>query len=118
MSVCLLCLCLSDVSLGQLPPPRIMPAEVPYMTPVPTVIEPVRPITLAEFAASFRPAPGTYQVVFLNPVTKCATPVTFTLPPGCPKVCVSRREITFDYGKCEVHVRFRICTGKVVIIND
>jgi hypothetical protein len=35
--------------------------------------------------------------------------VCFTLPPGCPKVCVKgalRRCIEFDYGKREVEVWF------------
>jgi hypothetical protein len=77
----------------------------------------VKPITLAEFAATFKPEPGTYEITFLHPRKKCPVCVTFTLPPGCPKMCVYRNEIVFDYGKHKVDVRFRLF-GKVSVITD
>jgi hypothetical protein len=102
----LMALCLSA---GQLPPPRVLPVEGP-----PAVVQ---PITLCDFAAAFKPAPGKYEVLFVNPVTGCPTPVCFTLPCGCVKdVRVSRRQITFDYGTSKVTIKFRIITGRPVVL--
>jgi hypothetical protein len=104
----MLALCLSTT---QLPPPRLLPAD---QVPAPAV---VRPIALGEFAASFKPAGGKYEVLFCNPVTGCPTPVCFCLPDGCVKcVRVTRRQITFDYGNCQVSIRFRIITGRPVVL--
>jgi len=91
-------------------PPGLVPV-LPPPTPAPAV---VHPIPHGVFASTFKPAPGTYAVVFLHPGSKCAVPVTFTLPPGCPKVEVRAREVVFDYGKREVEIRFKIC-GKVAV---
>jgi len=103
-SMMLLCL-----SAGQLPPPRVLPVEA-----APAII---RPIALGDFAASFKPAPGNYEVLFVNPVTGCPTPVCFTLPSGCIKcVRLSRRQVTFDYGNCQVTIKFRIITGRPVVL--
>jgi hypothetical protein len=80
----------------------VLPAPTPL--PVPT---PLRPPTHAEFARHFQPLPGNYEVVLLHPFTHCPVQVCFTLPPGCPKkVRVERRELEFDYGRCEVEIRF------------
>ena len=58
-----------------------------------------------------------YEVLFVNPVTSCPTPVCFTLPCGCVKnVRVSRRQVTFDYGTSQVTIKFRIITGRTVVI--
>lgn len=65
--------------------------------------------TIQEFAASFKAAPGNYEVVVMHPYTNCPVKVCFNLPQGCPKVCVKgvlRRCVEFDYGKCEVQVWF------------
>ena len=67
-----------------------------------------KPITVDDFAATFKPLPGTYEVTFLHPCSKCPVNVTFTLPPGCPKMIVSKRDIYFDYGKSYVDIRFRL----------
>lgn len=87
------------------PPPEVLlpPAGAPVLPP-PAL---VRPPTHAEFARQFQPAPGRYEVVLLHPCTNCPVQVCFTLPPGCPKrVRVERRELEFDYGRCEVEIRF------------
>lgn len=97
MMASLLCLCLS---VGELPPPT-----------------PVRPLTVEEFAATFRPEPGTYEVLFLHPVSKKPVNVTFTLPPGCVRVRWEKREIVFDYGKQVIRLRFRLL-GKVAVISE
>ena len=56
-------------------------------------------MTPDEFAKTFQPKPGSYEVTLLNPVTNQPTPVRFTLPDGSPKrVLVHRREIEFEYG--------------------
>lgn len=90
----------------QAPPP---PPAAPVLAPASTLPPPalVRPPTHAEFARQFQPAPGRYEVVLLHPFTHCPVQVCFTLPPGCPKkVRVERRELEFDYGRCEVEIRF------------
>ena len=89
-----------------LPPPAVVPA--------PSSLIPVRPLTPAEFAASFKPLPGTYEVLFLHPKTGCPVKVCFTLKPGCiRKVCATSHKIVFDYvGQCDVVIRFMLC-GKV-----
>ncbi len=89
------------------PAAPVVPAPVVPPAPLPPPPAPVRPPTIGEFAASFQPAPGTYQVTLLHPLTGCPVPVCFTLPPGCPcKVRVQRRELEFDYGRREVEIRF------------
>jgi len=83
--------------------------------PPPTV---VRPIRHEDFAATFQPAPGTYEVVFLHPGSRCPVKVCFTLPEGCPRqVRVSRRSLEFDYGRECVRIRFQI-GGKVKVLYD
>lgn len=93
---------------GQTPPP--LPAEPPILPP-PSVLTspaPASAFTLRDFAKSFTPAPGDYEVILLHP-TKCyPVKVCFTLPPGCPKVHVTKRQLEFDYGKREVRIRFPI----------
>ena len=90
------------------PPPAVVypgdPPPVPL--PGPAVVE--RPPTLEEFAASFQPAPGHYEVVLLNPETCCPVKVCFTLPCGCPKVRVHDKSLVFHYGLLDnVSIRFR-----------
>lgn len=85
--------------------------------PVPEQATPIRAMTLQKFAASFKPAPGNYEVWLINPVTCCPEKVCFTLPCGCPRVEVSRREIEFDYGRHEVRIRFRLL-GRLAVIYD
>ncbi len=55
--------------------------------------------TLEEFAGSFQPKGGSYELSIVSPVTKQVTPVRFTLPEGTPRrVQVRRNEIEFNYG--------------------
>jgi hypothetical protein len=89
------------------PPP--VPVE-PVPLPVPRAVTPPTPdvvpaLTPAQFASSFRPLPGTYEVVLQHPVTCCPVKVCFTLP-SCPrKVKVHRRELVF------------VCPGHTVVVR-
>ena len=95
---------------GDPPPVPLPPAEPVTVAPVPVSPPPgvvVRPPTLEEFAASFQPAPGHYEVVLLNPETCCPVKVCFTLPCGCPKVRVHDKSLVFHYGLLDnVSIRF------------
>lgn len=114
-AVCLVWLSLSP---NQLPPPRVLlPVDgvpPPLVAPAPI---PVRALSIAEFAATFQPAPGNYEVFLLHPNTGCPVCVKFCLPPGCPKVRTTKRMVTFDYGKHEVRIRFKIIGGDLVVSN-
>jgi hypothetical protein len=98
-------------ALTDTPPP--LPKE-PEPIPVPKRGDPTptvraRPMTLTEFATTFEPRPGTYEVDLIHPGTGNAIRVAFTLPEGTPrKVRLKRREIDFDYGKQTVSIRFLI----------
>ncbi|HEV3237200.1 MAG TPA: hypothetical protein VGZ25_09445, partial [Gemmataceae bacterium] len=97
---------------GNQNPPPVPKQEivVPGAVLVPAPLE-VRPMTLAEFAEAFKPAPGTYEVVLLHPDTCCPVKVCFTLPCGCPKkVKLHKRTLTFVYDGCEkVRIRMALC---------
>jgi hypothetical protein len=102
------------------PPPVPVP-DVPLPAPRPVVATPAvpvsRPPTPREFAASFRPLPGTYKVVLQHPVTCAPVEVCFTLPPGCPrKVRVRPRELDFVYPGHTVAIRF-VHNGSVRVRN-
>ena len=88
-------------------PPQVVPAPPP-------AIVPVRPLTVNEFAASFQPLPGRYEVLLIHPKTGCPVKVCFTLKPGCiRKVRATSHKIEFVYaGKCDVVIRF-LHGGKV-----
>jgi hypothetical protein len=89
-----------------LPPGTVAP---PQPGPVQTTIPPpqARPLTPAEFAASFKPGPGNYEVVLLHPRSGQPVQVNFTLPPGqLRRIRVSRLHLVFDYGRQEVTIRF------------
>ena len=94
------------VPLPPAEPAPVVPAPVPLPAPGPEAVI-VRPPTLEEFAASFHPAPGHYEVVLLNPETCCPTKVCFTLPCGCPTVRVHEKSLVFHYGFLDnVAIRF------------
>ncbi len=104
----------ATLTAGQLPPP-VPPQEVAPVIPAAPVQ--TKLITLDEFAATFQPLPGTYEIMFLHPIKKCPVNVTFTLPAdcGCPKTRVRKHEIVFDYGgKHDVDIHFRLF-GKVTV---
>jgi len=106
-------------------PPLVVPAPTPIGPPTRRQAEPppvpveelrtlpvspvpvVRPLTVQEFAASFRPVAGTYEVMLEHPRTHRPVKVCFTLPEGAPrKVRVNRLKLEFDYGRRKVTVRF------------
>jgi hypothetical protein len=107
------------------PPPTVAPPAVslapglpagPQVVPVlpaPALL-PVRPLTVSEFAASFRPLPGRYEVLLIHPKTGCPVKVCFTLKPGCIRtVRVNSHKIDFVYARqCDVVIRF-LHSGKV-----
>jgi hypothetical protein len=89
------------------PPEGALPAPQPLPIPPPPTVIPVRPLTVAEFVASFTPLPGSYEVLLIHPKTGCPVKVCFTLPPGClRKVWVNGHKIEFGY-KCQRDVVIR-----------
>lgn len=99
---------------GPLPAPQALPDVPPPSIAPPPAVVPLRPMTVQEFAATFKPLPGNYEVLLIHPKTCCPVKVCFTLPPGClRKVRVTKHKIVFDY-KCQRNVVIRfICCGKV-----
>jgi hypothetical protein len=83
------------------PPSVIVEAPPPVIAPAPAVF------TVKEFARAFQPIPGHHTVWLDHPKTCRPVKVCFDLPPGCPKVKASKHRLEFDYGKCEVTIRFR-----------
>ncbi len=112
------------------PPPAVVypypaPVVVAPLPPAPIPVQPVAPamvavranppgapaLTLAEFAQTFRAAPGTWQATFKHPRTGLAVTATFTLPPGTPRVIVGPRALEFDYGRVSVVIAFTLNGG-------
>jgi hypothetical protein len=88
------------------PAPSFDPPSVPLPPPTPVAVG--RAPTVAEFAASFSPRPGSYEVVVEHPLTHCPVKVCFSLPAGCVKdVHVRPRSLQFDYGFCKDKVAIR-----------
>jgi len=92
--------------------PNAAPVAVPVQVPAPRLPSPppvvvAKPLTLDEFAASFKPAPGTYQALLINPLTKNAVKATFTLPAGNPIIRVFPRRLEFDYGRRRQNIEIR-----------
>ena len=96
-----------DVRVGR----PVGPVVVPVPPPAPVIVQVP---TLEEFAASFRPAPGTYEVTLRHSRSGCPVTVCFTLPAGCPKVCLSRHQLDFEYPCEDVRIRCQIF-GKVKV---
>jgi hypothetical protein len=88
------------------PPP--IPGEERVLVPPPPPPQPavVRALTPDQFASSFRPKAGTYEVMLEHPFTGRPVNVRFTLPPGNPRVIVRRLFVEFDYGRFSVIIRF------------
>jgi hypothetical protein len=95
-----------------LPPPKVLPGskvvagskEVPP-PPQPIAVAPIHP---RDFAKMFKPAGGTYEVLFLHPISKQAMSIVFDLPPGNPRVSYCCNSLLFDYGRHEVEIRFQL----------
>lgn len=101
-------------SPGPLPPtPQAVP-DLPPPAIAPPAVLPVRPLTVGEFAASFKPLPGRYEVLLIHPKTGCPVKVCFTLPPGCiRRVRANGHKIEFVCkGQRDVVIRF-LHGGKV-----
>ena len=83
------------------PSPAPLPATAiplegpPVVAPMMLVPAPCHPMTLCEFAATFKPVPGGHEAWLINPVKGCPVKVCFNLPCGCPNVKVCKREIVF-----------------------
>jgi hypothetical protein len=89
-----------------IPVPIPKPGQTDFSVPVP--LPEARAMSHREFADTFKPAAGTYEVVLMHPVTNKPVNVTFTLPPGTPsKVRVLPRRIAFDYGRQTVLILFQ-----------
>jgi hypothetical protein len=93
-------------------PPAAEPVYVPgapppVPLPIPVDTAPAGAPTLSEFAATFRPKGGRFEVDVVHPATGRPVRVSFTLPEGTPRrVKVHRREVDFDYGGKQVSIRF------------
>src|SRR5438128_45758 len=87
--------------------------EQPPLLPAPRLLPPgglapgaVAPMTLSEFARTFKGGRGTYETVLINPSTSQPCVVRFCLP-DCPRrVTCSHDEVVFHYGfvkKVRIH---------------
>jgi hypothetical protein len=101
-----------------IPVPLPKPGQTEFSVPVPLTTTPTRPMTPQQFVDTFKPAPGTYDVVLLHPATNRPVQVTFTLPEGTArKVRTFPRQINFDYvGGRDVSIRF-LADGRVRVTN-
>jgi hypothetical protein len=82
------------------------PIRVETVAP-PAVVVPSRAPTPKEFLASFRPAPGAYEVVLQHPFTGQPVKVAFVLPNAqLKKVRVNKLRMEFDYRGKRVVIRF------------
>jgi hypothetical protein len=99
------------------PPGATLPPPQPIPPPPPPAVVPVHPLTVNEFAASFKPLPGKYEVLLIHPKTGCPVNVCFTLPPGCiRKVRANGHKIEFVY-KCQRDVVIRFLHGGKVWVR-
>jgi hypothetical protein len=120
MNVILLSLLLAAETSGQVPPvPEPIPLPQPMrMAPAPTTstIVPLAPpiLTVEQFAASFVPIPGVHQSTIIHPATKKPIDVVFRLPElPLRKTYYSKNRLTFDFGRTQVVLIFRLIGGKV-----
>jgi len=121
---------LIDVWSG--PPPvvvvPVVPSPEPPLVAVPAVpapeapavpaAPPAAPLSHYEFARTFQPAPGSYDVVLTHTRTLAPVRVSFTLPPGTPRVRALPHALVFEYpNRQEVEVRFAV-GGQVRVFYD
>jgi hypothetical protein len=73
-------------------------AETPqHQPPAETIVNP--PMTHRDFARNFKGQGGNYEVAMINPVTRTAVHVRFTLPEGTTEhVSFGPRHVEFHYG--------------------
>ncbi len=110
---------LPQPALAPPPQPLLNAPPAPAVQPLPAqppVVQ-VKVMTLNQFAGSFKPRAGTFEVDLLNPVTKQPTKVRFTLPAGTPKrVIVDDDEVVFRYGLFQfVRISFTASGAQVVM---
>jgi hypothetical protein len=130
MNAILLSLCLTAEAAAQpprLPPPPpvpmdlILPAPLPpsnTLPPPPTSV-PVKVPTFEEFMAGFVPLPGIHDVTVVHPVTNKPVNLVFRLPDlPLKKTYKGKTRVTFDYGKTEVTLIFRLIGGKADVRYD
>jgi hypothetical protein len=103
------------------PQPVPLPAQpipVPLQQPQPAIVVPApkAPVLPQDFARTFQPRAGTYDVVFIHPRTNQPVSVAFDLPAGDPRVSWIGNSLVFDYGRHEVEIRFQI-GGRVKVIQ-
>lgn len=79
------------------PPATVEPPVQPDLTPPAPIQTPKAP-TLDEFAKSFKPKAGNYEVTLTNPVNRQAETVKFSLPGEPLRVRTTRNSIEFVYG--------------------
>lgn len=106
--------------LGEpIPVPLPKPGQTDFSVPVPVLRPTVaRPQTHREFVETFKPAPGSYEVTLLHPITEKPVLVSFTLPAGQARNVRSwPRQINFDYGgRRDITIRF-LADGSVRVMN-
>jgi hypothetical protein len=87
------------------PPAQFQPAPPIQIQPAPQ--QAVQAMTIEDFARTFQPKAGQYEVTLINPLTREPNQVRFTLPDGTPRVSVFRRDIEFRYpGRGFVRIEF------------
>ena len=103
---------------GDLPMPKALPGQSNVLPPPPQPVPlPGAYPTLNEFAKTFQPRAGQYDVTIVNPVTKQPTQVRFSLPEGSPRrVIVNRDEIEFRYSLLKF-VRIQFDADGAVIMS-
>ncbi len=85
--------------------PAVPADALPPPTPLPGPA--IKAMTVEQFAESFKPQGGKYEVVLVHPKSGCPVKVCFELPPGCPsKVRWTKHVLEFDYGRTCVRIRF------------
>jgi hypothetical protein len=86
------------------PPAPVDPQPAPQPAPngtnnAPPPAKAVKALSLEEFAKTFQPKGGNYEVNLVSPINNQITLVRFTLPEGNPRrVHLRPNEIEFDYG--------------------
>jgi hypothetical protein len=102
------------------PPSFAQPVDPKDMLHQPRTTGNIVAVSHVDFGKSFVPAPGTYEVVFIHPVTKRPCPVQFLLPPrGRPPVIrIEPTALEYDFGDLEVEIRFKMDGRVKVEYND
>ncbi len=126
MNAILLSLCLTAEAAAQppVPPPPVpmdllLPAPLPPSGTLPPPVMPAKIPTFDEFVAGFAPLPGIHDVTVVHPVTNKPVNLVFRLPDlPLKKTYKGKTRVTFDYGKTEVTLIFRLIGGKADVRYD